>query len=163
MPGRRFAEHADDLAAVLDHLGIERVHVIGGSGSTPHLLSFCGRHPDRVEAASNLVGISPLEAAEIEQMIGLNAAVVPLAAAGDRDGVAGLLAPAREAILADPLAAWRQIMATAPASDRVIIEDPLWQEGFVRGTTEALAPGLEGWVDECLAISQPSEASTCRP
>lgn len=154
LPGRRFAEHADDLAAILDHLGIDRVHVIGGSGSTPHLLCFCARHPDRVVAATNLVGISPLQPDEVGQMIGLNAAVVPLAAAADRDGVAELLAPARDALLADPLAAFRGIMETAPASDRAIMEDPLWQEGFVRGTTEALAAGLDGWIDECLAVSQ---------
>lgn len=155
LPGRRFAEHADDLAEILDHLGVDTVHVVGGSGSTPHILAFCARHPDRVRAATNLVGISPLEPEEIELMIGLNAAAHPLAAAGDRDALTALLGPVREATLADPLAAFRQVMDTAPPSDRTIMDDPSWQEGFTRGITESLAVGLDGWIDECIAVSQP--------
>src|SRR5436305_7545948 len=34
-PGRGFREHADDLAAVLDHLGIESLPVYGASGGAP--------------------------------------------------------------------------------------------------------------------------------
>jgi len=75
--------------------GAGRVHVIGGSGSTPHLLSFCERRPDRVVAATNLVGTAPLEPDEVEQMIGLNAAAHPLGAAGDRDALTELLGPVR--------------------------------------------------------------------
>ena len=119
LPGRRFAEHADDIAAILDHVGIDRVHVIGGSGSTPHLLSFCERHPDRVVAATNLVGISPLEAgrgrADDRPQ---RRRRTRSASAGDRDAVTDLLAPVREALLADPLAAFRDVMATAPADDQ---------------------------------------------
>jgi pimeloyl-ACP methyl ester carboxylesterase len=33
LPGRGFGAPADDLAAVVDHLGLEAVHVMGGSGS----------------------------------------------------------------------------------------------------------------------------------
>ena len=32
LPGRGFAEHADDLAAAMDHLGLDAVHVTGASG-----------------------------------------------------------------------------------------------------------------------------------
>jgi pimeloyl-ACP methyl ester carboxylesterase len=35
LPGRGFVEDADDLAAILDHLGIGRVPVYGGSGGAP--------------------------------------------------------------------------------------------------------------------------------
>jgi len=54
LPGRGFNEHADDLVAVLDELGLGRVPVIGGSGAAPHILALCARHPDRVEAATVL-------------------------------------------------------------------------------------------------------------
>jgi pimeloyl-ACP methyl ester carboxylesterase len=155
LPGRRFAEHADDLAAILDDAGLDRVHVTGGSGSTPHLLAFCARHPDRVRAASNLVGIAPVEPEEIEQMIGLNQAANRLGAAGDRAGVEALLGPVREQMLADPLAAFRGVMDTAPAADQEVMADPQWQEAFARALRESLGQGLDGWVDECLALSQP--------
>ena len=157
LPGRRFAEHADDLAAVLDHAGVDRVHVTGGSGSTPHLLAFCARHPDRVRAASNLVGVAPMEPEEVAGLIGLNATAFPLAAAGDRAGLEALLGPVREQMLADPLAAFRGVMDTAPQADREVMSDPLWQQGFARALGESLVQGLDGWVDECLAVSQPWE------
>ncbi len=152
LPGRGFAEHADDLAAVLDHAGIDRAHVIGGSGSTPHLLAFCARHPDRVRAATNLVGMAPVEPDEIDRMIGLNATAYPLGAAGDRAGLEELLGPVREAMLADPLAAFRQVMETAPQADKDVMADPSWQEAFARALRESLGQGLDGWVDECLAL-----------
>ena len=155
LPGRRFAEHADDLAAVLDEAGIERTHVIGGSGSTPHLLAFCSHHPERVRAASNLVGAAPLRPDEVDQMIGLNAAAYPLGAAGDRAGLESLLGPVREQMLADTLAAFAGVIDTAPESDRVVMADPLWQQAFARALRESLDQGLDGWVDECLALDQP--------
>ena len=59
LPGRRFREHADDLAEVLDHLGLDRVHLTGGSGAAPHELALCQYHPDRVRAATVVAGIAP--------------------------------------------------------------------------------------------------------
>ncbi len=44
-------------------------------------------------------------------------------------------------------------MDTAPAADQEIMADPAWQVAFARGLCEALAPGVDGWVDEVLAIN----------
>jgi pimeloyl-ACP methyl ester carboxylesterase len=155
LPGRGFAEHAHDLAALLDHLGLDRAHVIGASGGAPHVLAFAALHPERVRAATVLVGAAPVEEREIAQMIELNVQGQHLARAGDIDGMRTLLAPVREALLADPLAGIRAIMAGAPAEDQQIMNDPAWQHGFVRATREALAAGLDGWVDESMAIAAP--------
>ena len=93
LPGRGFLEHADDLAAILDHLGIAQVHMIGGSGSAPHELAFAQQYPDRVRAATILVGAAPLEENEIDSMIPLNQQSHRLCRAGDREGEAALLGP----------------------------------------------------------------------
>lgn len=154
LPGRGFVEHADDLSAILDHLGIDRVHLTGASGSAPHELMFCQRHPDRVAAATILVGAAPKTPEEIATMLPLNQQSTALAEAGDRDGLAELLGPIREAILADPLAAFRDIMAHAPADDQAVMADPAWQAMHVRAMTEALRASLDGWVDESLALSR---------
>ena len=152
LPGRRFREHADDLAEVLDHLGLDRVHLTGGSGSAPHELALCQYHPDRVVAATVVAGIAPLHDDEAGAMIPLNEQVWRLMRAGRRDEAAAVMAPLREAMLADPLAAFREIMDTAPPEDLAVIEDPDWQEGFARATVEALSAGLDGWVDEAQAL-----------
>ena len=52
LEGRAFVEHSDDLAAILDVLGIEALPVYGASGASPHILDFAARHPERVRAAT---------------------------------------------------------------------------------------------------------------
>jgi pimeloyl-ACP methyl ester carboxylesterase len=151
-PGRGFLDHADDLAAVLDTLGLDSVPIIGGSGAGAYLLAFAARHPERVRAVTVVVGAAPIEDEEAELMIGLNAAGYWLAKAGDRDGMTELLSPVRESMLADPLASFRGVMETAPPSDQEIMGDPAWQEYLRRGITEALRPGVEGWVNESMLM-----------
>src|SRR5262249_40789732 len=56
LPGRGIADVADDALELLDHLGLGVVHVLGGSGGGPHVLAFAERHPDRVRAATVIVG-----------------------------------------------------------------------------------------------------------
>lgn len=155
LPGRRFREHADDLAAILDSLGLDQVALYGGSGAAPHVLAFAAHHPDRVLAATVFAGAAPLLADEVAQMIPLNQQAHALAVAGDWDGMVALLSPQREAILADPMVAFLQIMESAPAADQEVMRDPVWQSTFVRSVREALEQGVEGWADEGFAIQQP--------
>ncbi len=152
LPGRGFREPADDLAAILDHLGIDAVPVYGSSGGAPHILALCAQHPDRVNAATVLSGAAPLTDAEAEDVIPLNRQARLLALADDLQALQALLGPIREAIVDDPLASFRDIMATAPADDLEIMADPLWQESFVRAAREALSQGVNGWADESIAM-----------
>ena len=153
LPGRGFVEHADDLVAILDALSIERAHVIGGSGATPHIMALCERHPGRVASATVVGGIAPLDDDELEMMIPLNRDVFRDARAGDVDRVRERLTLNREEMLRDPIAGIRAVMATAPDADRAIIGDPLWQEAHVVNAREALRAGVDGWVDEIMATS----------
>jgi pimeloyl-ACP methyl ester carboxylesterase len=153
LPGRHFSEHSDDLAAILDHEGVERAFVTGGSGAAPHILSFLSRHPDRVRAATVTAGAAPLREQDIGQMIELNQQGHRLARAGEVDKLRALLDAKRESLLADPLAGMRGAMDGAPADDLEIMSDPAWQAVFARSVTEALGGGSGGWLDECLALA----------
>jgi pimeloyl-ACP methyl ester carboxylesterase len=152
LPGRGFAEPADDCAAILDQLGLESVHVTGGSGSAPHQLAFAARHPSRVRAMTILVGAAPTTEEEEDREIGLNRQAHLLHRAGDLAGIRQLMTGAREALLADPLAAFREVMDKAPESDRVVMGDPGWQESLTVSIEEALRQGIDGWFDEALAV-----------
>jgi pimeloyl-ACP methyl ester carboxylesterase len=55
-------------------------------------------------------------------------------------------------LVADPLAAFRGIMAKAPPGDRELLEDPAWQAVVRESVPEALRQGAEGWTDEMLRI-----------
>jgi pimeloyl-ACP methyl ester carboxylesterase len=153
LPGRGFAEVADDLAAVLDQLELDSVHVTGGSGSAPHELALAARHPTRVRAMTVVVGAAPTTEEEEEREVGLNRAGRKLLRAGDVAGYRALLAEARHALLADPIAAFQQTMDNAPEADRAVMADPTWQESLKLSIVEALREGVDGWVDEGLAIS----------
>ena len=61
LPGEESRVVADDAAELLDHLGLDVVHAAGGSGGGPHVLAFAANHPERVSAASVVVGMAPLE------------------------------------------------------------------------------------------------------
>lgn len=152
LPGRGFLEPADDLAAILDALGVERCHVIGGSGSAPHQLALAARHPDRVRAMTILVGAAPTTDEEAEQMVGVNAEAFRLVRSNDLDGFRRLLEGLREAMLDDPLASIRQTMDKAPDADRAVMADPLWQAAFEVSAREAVAQGVDGWLAEGVAI-----------
>jgi pimeloyl-ACP methyl ester carboxylesterase len=152
LAGRKFREHSDDLAAILDHLGIDRVHLTGGSGGGPHVLAFAAHHPDRVAAATITVGFAPVTEAEYEQMIPLNSATFRAAAAGDEPKIRELLAAPYEAMRTAPLAGLEAVMDSAPATDRAVMSDPLWRAPQERSIKEAFAQSIDGWVDETLAI-----------
>ncbi|HEV8403877.1 MAG TPA: alpha/beta hydrolase [Candidatus Limnocylindrales bacterium] len=153
--GRSFIEHSDDTAAILDELGIDTLPVYGGSGASPHILDFAARHPERIQAATIVVGAAPLDATEAAEMIEVNALGYRLFHEGRFEELLAMTSEIREAILADPLGSFRDIMATAPDADRAILEDPGWQRGFVIGVSEALRQGPGGWYDEDLAVEGP--------
>jgi pimeloyl-ACP methyl ester carboxylesterase len=152
MPGRGFVDHADDLAAILDELAIENVPVYGRSGAAPYILALAATHPGRVSAATIVVGAAPMDDDQARAMIGINVEGHRLAKAGDRVGMAQLLTPVRDSMLTDPLASFRAAMQTAPPPDQEIMADQGWQEALVRDATEALRPGVDGWVDESMLM-----------
>jgi pimeloyl-ACP methyl ester carboxylesterase len=151
--GRGFAEVADDLAAVLDQLGLDSVHVTGGSGSAPHQLALAAHHPTRVRAMTIVVGAAPTTEEEEEQEVGLNREGRQLLRACDSAGYRRLLEGARDALLADPISAFQQLMDKAPQADRAVMADPAWQESLRLSVVEALGQGVDGWVDEGLALA----------
>jgi pimeloyl-ACP methyl ester carboxylesterase len=143
------------MAAILDSLGLGAVHVIGASGSSPHQLALAARHPDRVLAMTVLVGAAPPTHDEIAQMIGLNAQGHHLVQEGDLEGLRTLLEPIRIALLEDPSATLREILDRTPDADRAVIADPQYQAVFDVAVREALRPGLDGWIDEAVALDSP--------
>ena len=154
LPGRGIAVVADDAAELLDHLGLERVHAIGGSGGGPHVLAFAARHPERVRAATVVVGAAPLEESDLAGLIEVNRQGW-YAAHESWDAVYDLLAPIRDDVVVDPLAGFTAIMAAAPERDQAVMQDSAWQRVLVEDAGEALRPGAEGWADEAVALILP--------
>ena len=147
-PGHGLRSVADDLARLLDHLGLERVPVIGISGGGPYALALAERHPDRVRRVAVVVGAAPLQEEEVDLLIGANAEVYRWIRRGGWPDVFDFLHQTRTEVLKDPLAAFRAVMQNAPAVDHAVMADPEWQAVMTEGLREALRPGAEGWTDE---------------
>lgn len=155
LPGRRFREHADDLAAILDAVGIQRAYVAGISGGAPHVLALAAAHPDRVAAVVIVSGSAPLNDEDEVGLIEVNARSRRLARAGDGPALQELYATMRNAILADPRGALRGIVKDAAPEDIEIMERSNWIDAMARAMAEALKHGAEGWMDEGVALALP--------
>jgi len=149
LPGRGIAQHADDLAELLDAQGLDRVPLMGTSGGGPHVLAMAARHPERISAATVVVGASPLVAKEAEQQVGVNKEGYAAAEKGWQP-LFDLLAQVRERLFSEEGMAG--VLNDAPEADRKIMADPVWQALSRANLTEALKQGAEGWTDESLAF-----------
>ncbi len=59
-PGRSLLDWPDDVAALADHLGVDRFHAIGVSGGCPYTLACAYRLRDRLHAVALVSGIGPI-------------------------------------------------------------------------------------------------------
>lgn len=149
LPHRGIAQIADDLAALLDAHGLERVPVMGTSGGGPHTLAFAALHPERTAAATVIVGGAHLEPDEVERLVGVNAEGHRASAQG-WDALHELLKRVRERLIGPEGMAG--VLSDAPPKDREIMSDPVWQRLNRANTNEALKQGAEGWTDESMAF-----------
>jgi pimeloyl-ACP methyl ester carboxylesterase len=72
-PGRRVADVADDVAAVLDELGAAQFVTLGWSGGGPHALACAARLPGRCMAAASMAGVAPSDAEGLDWLAGMGA------------------------------------------------------------------------------------------
>ena len=144
-PGRSLTDSAIDLTELLDARGLGPVFVIGGSGGGPHALAFAAAAPERVRAAGVLVGAAPLMPEETSQLVGINQKVV---SSLDRpDELRVTLEQLRTVLLEQGLTG---LLPDAAESDR-----EQWTrnaEALQRTMASALAPGIQGMLDDFTAI-----------
>jgi pimeloyl-ACP methyl ester carboxylesterase len=70
-PGRRVADVAADVAAVLDALGAGEFVSIGMSGGGPHTLACAALLPGRCLAAASIAGVAPYHADGLDFLAGM--------------------------------------------------------------------------------------------
>ncbi len=139
-PGRRILDWPDDLAEVLDGIGIERGAIAGPSGAGPYLCASALRLPERC----SLVGLVGCLAPPGAGYLGMSArrrAILYVAARAPwmiEQALRGR-SPAR---------IYRDMTADAPPSDRAIIDRPEVWRAQVEMLDDALQSGIDGFVWE---------------
>jgi pimeloyl-ACP methyl ester carboxylesterase len=151
---RQVADAAGDVEAIADALGLDRFATWGWGGGGPHALACAALLGHRVVAAAIVGSPAPHDADGLETTAGMAAenvrelraalrgrqALVPLL-----EQLAGRIADATPDRLADELPG----LFAAPDGAALV-------HGFVgylqQSTRAGLSPGLEGWVEDDLAL-----------
>jgi pimeloyl-ACP methyl ester carboxylesterase len=155
--GRKVVDAASDVAAILDALGVERFGTYGGSGGGPHALACAARMPERCAAAATIAGVGPIDAPDLDWMAGMgegNVAEFAAAEAG-RDA----LAEHCRADAAGILDATPDDLADAMRPHLSDVDAAALTGEFAAHVLDtvrdALAPGVEGWLDDDYAFLAP--------
>jgi len=157
LPGRIVADVVPDVLAVVDALGGERFAVMGTSGGGPHALACGALDADRCVAVASVSGVAPWAAEGLDFLAGM----------GEDNEVEFGAALQGEEPLRELLLSWRDEMVSAgPEGTFAAMESvlsPPDQKVFTGAVAEhmhssismALRDGIDGWIDDDLAFTQP--------
>ncbi len=154
LPGRRVADAAADVAAVLDYLGAGRFVTAGWSGGGPHALATAALLGGRCVAAATIAAVAPYHADGIDWFEGMaEENIAEFGAAVQGEGpLTAMLSPemaSRPHIAASDVADALGSLVTA--ADRAVITG--WFAQYLAGSMqEALSAGIAGWRDDDLAF-----------
>lgn len=152
--GRRVVDAADDVGAIADGLGLDRLATWGISGGAPHALATAALLPDRVSAVAALAPPAPHDAERLDVRDGLSPgtlAELELALQGE-EPLREILEQLREAFLAATKEQLVEVLRPgfAEVDAEVLVADGgeyAWLQ-----VTDALRAGVDGWVDDDLAF-----------
>ena len=155
--GRRVADAAADVAAILDALGVERFATYGTSGGGPHALACAALLPGRCVAAATIAGVGAADAPDLDWLDGMgegNQAEFGAAFEGRERVTAFLREDAAELTGARPDQLAEAMRPHLSDVDAQVLTGELAE--FLLGSIQAgLAPGVEGWVEDDLAFVSP--------
>ena len=155
--GRRVADAADDVGAILDALGVDSFATLGWSGGGQHALACAAMLPKRCRAAATIGSLSPLPPGDNEwwaEMSPSNDEAFRAALAGEAR-LCEHLEPGRQRFLT---VSGEELTATLgdlmSATDQQALTPGL-ADMLARSRRQAAASGFDGWVDDLLAFVGP--------
>ncbi|WP_033346153.1 alpha/beta fold hydrolase [Catenuloplanes japonicus] len=153
-PGRRVADVAADVTALLDALGADDFVTVGWSGGGPHALACAALLPDRCRGAATIAGVAPFGAPGLDWLAGMgedNLAEFGAAFRGDEpldafltDAAAGLVNVGPDEVIA----AFGDLLSDVDTRTlRAGMADYL-----AAASRAAVAEGIAGWREDDLAF-----------
>ena len=157
MPGRTVADVVPDVLAAVDALGVERFAVVGASGGGPHALACGALAGDRCAAVAVVSGVGPWAAKGLDFLAGMgegNEVEFGAALRGEAP-LRDLLVPWRgEMVSAGPEGTFAAMQSVLSPPDREIFTGAV-AEHMHESISLALQAGVDGWIDDDLAFTQP--------
>jgi pimeloyl-ACP methyl ester carboxylesterase len=158
LPGRGVADVVPDVVAVADALGVDRFAASGGSGGGPHVLACAALLPDRVIRCQASVSIAPYGGEGLDWLAGMTEGnVIEFTAALDGEPAMRVVAEREAKITVERLKAGRaDFLGDAyEMSDADLAQMEKHQVRMAAHLINALAPGVDGWVDDMIAFTMP--------
>ena len=154
-PGRRVADIATDVAAVLDDIGSDTFVSIGFSGGGPHSIACAALLPGRCLAAASVAGIAPYGVDGLDFLAGMgpeNVEEFGLAIQGE-----AALTPflEKEAAALRDITGEQIVGALAgliSGADAAVLTGA-FADSLAAGLRSAVSNGIAGWRDDDLAFA----------
>ena len=154
--GRRVVDVAADTEAVLSVLGADRCLVAGGSGGGPYALA-CGALLRSASAALLVAGVAPFDAEGLDFLAGMgqeNLDELGVVLEGEAS-LRRYLDGQRPGLLqATPVDLVEAMSTLLPDVDRAVVTAE-FGEDLAASFHEALRVGVDGWLDDDLALAKP--------
>ncbi|MGN6331265.1 MAG: alpha/beta fold hydrolase [Motilibacteraceae bacterium] len=157
LPGRTVDAAARDAVVVADALRAGRFMAYGMSAGGPHALAVAALVPERVVAAAVMASPAPFDAAGLDWSAGRDGASRASLeqAVDDPEGYRGTLEEARGRLLAStPGTLHRELAHQLSPVDAAALSAGFAASVHARQTA-ALADGVDGWLDDTLALLRP--------
>jgi pimeloyl-ACP methyl ester carboxylesterase len=148
--GRTIADCAQDVEAITDALGTERVFVVGVSGGGPHALACTALLGERVLAAATLGGVAPWDAEGLDWLAGMgeeNQEEFAAALAGEAEPLAYLEGEAEQLAGASGSELYAALGDLVSEPDRAALTGD-YAAYLADCFKAALASGVAGWFDD---------------
>src|SRR6185437_4886272 len=157
LPGRTVAHAAEDVAAIADHLGLDRFAVVGRSGGAPHALACAALLPKRVTRVAVLVALAPWDAEGLDWYAGMTQSNIDeyRSAEAGYEVLAARISAYADRIRRDPLAELPFDPADLPIPDRRVVADYSIRSMLLDNFIEALKDSDTGWIDDAYSFVRP--------
>jgi pimeloyl-ACP methyl ester carboxylesterase len=156
-PGRSVADDTDDVAAVLDHLGVDACLVAGWSGGGPHALACGALLSDRVRGVLCIAGVAPYAAEGLDFLAGMgedNLVEFGAAVEGEEQVRAFLDAVRPEMVAITPEDVTDSLDSLLPPVDEASVTGE-FADYLAAEFRQAVSLGVDGWLDDDLAFVRP--------
>jgi pimeloyl-ACP methyl ester carboxylesterase len=154
--GRSVADAAQDVADIVDALGVERFGVMGISGGGPHTLACAALLPERVTGAAVLASAAPYPADGLDWLAGMgddNVAEFEAALNG-KDALEGFLTEQVEQVSGTgPHDIAEHLRSLLGPADSAALTGEI-AEHFHASFLDAVSAGIDGWRDDDLAFTR---------
>ena len=155
-PERTLLDWPQDVAALTDHLGIERFAVSGWSAGGPYALACASRIPERLTAVGLVASFGPYDRpGATEGMDRFNKVALAMARHMPWSVTRQVTAVMGRAFAKDPEGAASRRFAAAPAPDQHALSDPRATDMLLASMVESFRAGSDGSAWEARLFTQP--------